>query len=182
MSAKSMSLLWMNTGREVGGTRPIMGSGREHFPSPALVKARSALRILVPVSEESCSARAIYLATSLAQNLETEILLLHVIEVPMTLPLNAVMPEEEARAKNILVHATSLPGLGEVAIEGVIRRGRMACDEIVHIAKDWQADVIVMSAHSKRTLHQKIFGRTADRVRRKAPCELVLDEIPSYSA
>ncbi len=182
MSAKIMSRVWMNAGRAVGGTRPIMGSGKEHFPSLALVGGRSAPRILVPVSEEICSARALYLATSLAQNVQPEILLLHVIEVPMTLPLNAAMPEEEARARNILANAKCLPALQEMVIEGVIRRGRMACDEIVNIAKDWQADVIVMSVHSKRTLHQKIFGRTVDRVRRKAPCELVLDEIPSYSA
>jgi nucleotide-binding universal stress UspA family protein len=110
------------------------------------------------------------------ENLETEIRLLHVIEVPMTLPLEASLPQEETKAREILRRGESLANLWGSKFANEIKRGRLASEEIIRTAEDWGADMIVMSVQLRTQLWQKIFGRTSERVRGKGPWEVLLDE------
>lgn len=136
-------------------------------------------RILVPISDAPSSQRGIDLARRLRVNPEAEIRLLHVIEVPMTLPLDARLPHAETKAKEILRRAESRANCGGIQIGSKIKRGRLASEEIVRSAEDWRADMIVMTTQPGTRLWQKIFGRTSERVRREAPCEVLLDEFVS---
>lgn len=136
-------------------------------------------RILVPISDAPSSQRGIDLARRLRENPEAEIRLFHVIEVPMTLPLDARLPQAETKAKEILRRAESWANCRGIQIGSQIKRGRLASEEIVRTAEDWGADMIVMTAQPGIRLWQKIFGRTAERVRREAPCEVLLDEFVS---
>lgn len=133
-------------------------------------------RILVPISDVPSSQRGIDLARRLRENPETEIRVLHVIEVPMTFPLDARLAQAETKAKEILRRAQSWANWRGIEIGSEIKRGRLASEEIVRTAEDWGADMIVMTAQPGTRLWQKIFGRTSERVRREAPCEVVLDE------
>lgn len=136
-------------------------------------------RILVPISDAPSSQRGIDLARRLRENPEAEIRVLHVIEVPMTLPLDARLPHAETKAKEILRRAESWASCRGIQIGSEIKRGRLASEEIVRTAEDWGADMIVMTAQPGTRLWQKIFGRTSERVRREAPCEVLLDEFVS---
>ena len=136
-------------------------------------------RILVPISDTPSSQRGIDLARRLRENPEAKIRLLHVIEVPMTLPLDARLPQAEIKAKEILRRAESWANCRGTQIGSEIKRGRLASEEIVRTAEDWGADMIVMTAQRGTRLWQKIFGRTAERVRRAASCEVLLDEFVS---
>ena len=136
-------------------------------------------RILVPISDAPSSQRGIDLARRLRENPEAEIRLFHVIEVPMTLPLDARLPHAETKAKEILRRAESWANCRGIQIGSQIKRGRLASEEIVRTAEDWGADMIVMTAQPGIRLWQKIFGRTSERVRREAPCEVLLDEFVS---
>ncbi len=136
-------------------------------------------RILVPISAAPSSQRGIDLARRLRENPEAEIRLLHVIEVPMTLPLDARLPQAETKAKKILRRAESWANCRGIQIGSEIKRGRLASEEIVRAAEDWGADMIVMRAQPGTRLWQRLFGRTSERVRREAPCEVLLDEFVS---
>jgi len=136
-------------------------------------------RILVPISDAPSSQRGIDLARRLRETPEAEIRLLHVIEVPMTLPLDARLPHAETKAKEILRQAESWANCREIQIGSEIKRGRLASEEIVRAAEDWEADMIVMTAQPGTRLWQKIFGRTSERVRRQATCEVLLDDFVS---
>jgi nucleotide-binding universal stress UspA family protein len=58
-----------------------------------------------------------------------------------------------------------------------VRRGRIAGEEIIRAAKDWEADLIVMGIRSQIRMAQEILGRNSDLVIRRAPCEVILDRL-----
>ena len=72
----------------------------------AAAKARRAVgavkKILVPTSGTAYSERGIELACRLGEEQKAEIYLVTVLEVPRTLPLEAPMPEAEAKADEII--------------------------------------------------------------------------------
>jgi nucleotide-binding universal stress UspA family protein len=50
--------------------------------------------------------------------------------------------------------------------------------EIIHYAKEKQIDLIVMGCHGLTGLAHVLFGSTADRVVRKAPCSVLTVRLP----
>lgn len=147
----------------------------------AAAKARRAVgaikRILVPTSGTLYSERGIELACRLGEEQKAEIYLINVIEVPRTLPLEAPMPEAEAKAKDIIKEGEAIIVLRGLQAKGEVRRGRVAGEEIIRAAKDWDADLIVMGIRSEIRMAQDILGRSSDLVLRRAPCEVILDKL-----
>lgn len=146
----------------------------------AAAKARRAVgaikKILVPTSGTPYSERGIELACRLGQEQKAEIYLINVIEVSRTLPLEAPMPVAEAQAMDIITRGESIVNLRGLPVKGEVRRGRVAGEEIIRAAKDWEADLIVMGIRSQIRMAQEILGRNSDLVLRRAPCEVILDK------
>jgi len=53
-------------------------------------------------------------------------------------------------------------------------RGRYVSDVILHHARAWRADVIVMGTHGRRGLKRLLLGSDAERVLREAPVPVLL--------
>jgi nucleotide-binding universal stress UspA family protein len=134
-------------------------------------------KILVPTSGTPYSERGIELACRLGEEQKAEIYLVTVIEVPRTLPLEAPMPEAEAKAEDIIKRGEAIVELRGLPGKGEVRRGRVAGEEIIRAAKDWEADMIVMGIRSQIRMAQDILGRDSDLVLRRAPCEVILDKL-----
>jgi len=147
----------------------------------AAAKARRAVgaikKILVPTSGTYYSERGIELACRLGEEQKAEIYLINVIEVPRTLPLEAPMPEIEVKAKDIIKEGETIVNLRGLQVKGEVRRGRVAGEEIIRAAKDWDADLIVMGIRTKIRMAQEILGRTSDLVLRRAPCEVIVNRL-----
>lgn len=147
----------------------------------AAAKARRAVgaikKILVPTSGTPYSERGIELACRLGEEQKAEIYLINVIEVPRTLPLEAPLPIAESKAKDILKEGETIVNLRGLQVRGEVRRGRIAGEEIIRAAKDWEADMIVMGIRSQIRMAQDILGRNSDLVIRRAPCEVILDKL-----
>jgi nucleotide-binding universal stress UspA family protein len=147
----------------------------------AAAKARRAVgaikRILVPTSGTLYSERGIEVACRLGEEQKAEIYLIHVVEVPRTLPLEAPLPEAEDKAKDIIKRGETIVQLRGLPVKGEVRRGRVAGEEIIRTAKDWEMDMIVMGIRSEIRMAQEILGRTSDLVLRRAPCEVILDKL-----
>jgi nucleotide-binding universal stress UspA family protein len=147
----------------------------------AAAKARRAVgaikKILVPTSGTPYSERGIELACRLGEEQKAEIYLINVIEVPRTLPLEAPLAEAETRAGEILKRGEEIVSLRGLPAKGEVRRGRVAGEEIIRAAKDWEADLIVMGIRSQVTMAQDILGRNSDLVMRRAPCEVIVDKL-----
>ena len=86
------------------------------------------------------------------------------------------MPEAEAKANDIIKEGETIVSLRGLPIKGEVRRGRVAGEEIIRAAKDWEADLIVMGIRSRVTMAQDILGRNSDLVLRRAPCEVIVDK------
>ncbi|HUL36791.1 MAG TPA: universal stress protein [Thermodesulfobacteriota bacterium] len=147
----------------------------------AAAKARRAVgaikKILVPTSGTLYSERGIELACRLGEEQKAEIYLVNVIEVPRTLPLEAPMPEAETRAGEVIKRGEEIVTLRGLPVRGEVKRGRVAGEEIIRAAKDWEADLIVMGIRSEIRMAQEILGRSSDLVLRRAPCEVIVDKL-----
>jgi len=147
----------------------------------AAAKARRAVgaikKILVPTSGTFYSGKGIELACRLGEEQKAEIYLITVLEVPRTLPLEAPLLEAEAQAKDFIKRGEEIVSLRGLPTKGEVRRGRVAGEEIIRAARDWDADMIVMGIRSKIRMAQEILGRTSDIVLRRAPCEVIVDRL-----
>jgi nucleotide-binding universal stress UspA family protein len=147
----------------------------------AAAKARRAVgaikKILVPTSGTTYSERGIELACRLGEEQKAEIYLVNVLEVPRTLPLEAPLPDAEAKAEDIVKRGEEIVSLRGLPVRGEVKRGRVAGEEIIRAAKDWEADLIVMGIRSQVTMAQDILGRDSGLILRRAPCEVILDKL-----
>ena len=135
-------------------------------------------RIIVPVVETVPAERAVEIAARLGQEQRAEIILVYVIEVPLTLPLSASMPVQETAAKDTLRTAEVLVRQHNLPVRTEMVPARHAADGILHVSRDEDADVIIMGVGVKRRSIPEQLGRTATEVLRRARCEVVLDKAP----
>lgn len=135
-------------------------------------------RILVPVVETVPATRAVELACRLGHDQKAEIVLAHVVEVPLTLSLDAEMPAQEAAGRQALESAAVIAGRHNLPIRSRITTARYAADGILNIAREEDVNVIVMGVGIKRRNVPDQLGRTANEVLRRSPYEVILDKAP----
>ena len=101
---------------------------------------------------------------------------LSVIEVPLELPLDIELPEEERRANDELDEAVAIGDTYGVKVVGRLVRGRNASTEIVREAERRNAEIIVLGSPRKSLVDHRrtVFGTTVDRVLRRAPCRVMI--------
>ena len=139
--------------------------------------------ILVPLLQGDTPETATVLACRLARagGQKTQVHLAYIFEVPRQLPLNAPLPEEESQAAQTLeaaenwVRREGLKPLAHVA------RARDVGEEIVHQAGLLKADIIVLSCGAAGQPCEDFMARVARPVLDHAPCEVILNKLPSVS-
>jgi nucleotide-binding universal stress UspA family protein len=133
--------------------------------------------ILVPTTGVPYSRRGVELACRLGQEQGAEILLVYVVEVPRTLPLEARLEQAEQEARVALQTAREVVELHDLPVRTLVQRARQAGDGVIAAAKDHRADLIVMGIAPRR--HQaRGWGRTAEALLQRAPCEVIFDRLP----
>ncbi len=134
-------------------------------------------KILVPIIEAIPSERAVEIAWRIGHAQKAELVLVHVIVVPYTLALNAVMPEREKIAHETLEFGCMITErLGCHARTHIVRHRHVA-DGVLQVARDEQADAIVLGVGTKRRLPGE-WSQIAEEILRRAPCEVVVDKVP----
>ena len=116
-------------------------------------------RILVPIDGTAGSERAIPYAIGLAEALEAEVVVCHVLTAPVATKAAA---EEHNSAQYVSRIAERFRVAG-VAVKTLVRRGEPAL-EINTAAVDWNVDAIVMATHSRQRLQKLMLGSVADLV------------------
>jgi len=135
-------------------------------------------KILVPMKLGEIGEEMIATAIKLAQERAASVVALHVTRVPLELPLDAELPEEDARANESLAEATALgEDLGvEVEVRSV--RARSIGEAIVQAARESGADLIVLGSSPRWRRQSRFFSPTVDYVLRKAPAEVLVVAFP----
>ena len=135
-------------------------------------------RILVPMKLGVIGEEMIATAIRLASEHGAEVQALHVIRVPLELPLDAPLLDEEERGEASLAEAKLLGADHGVTVEGTTVRARAIGHAIVERAFEVGADLIVLGSAPRWRRQSRFFSPTVDYVLRKAPCEVLIVAFP----
>jgi basic amino acid/polyamine antiporter, APA family len=156
----------------------------ETIRAPVVIGPAVALEyrnVLVPVVWRRESEAAVDLACRLATERGASIVALTVLEVPLELPLDAVLPgEAERRANDLLDEARAIGDAYGVDVIGRLVRARRGGRAIVDEAERRHSEIIVMGS-PRRAEHGRrgrIFGGTVDFVLKNAPCRVMVAAAP----
>ncbi len=131
--------------------------------------------ILVPSLGTPFTRRLVEFACLLAKETRADVSAVYVIELPLTVPPDADLPEERAKAEKALSEAKEIAKGHGVELYTRVLKSRWAGKTIVELAVRDKSSLILLGA--KRD-SPEIFGRTVRYVIEHAPCEVLL-EVPA---
>jgi universal stress protein A len=143
--------------------------------------------LLAPVDFSNYSAKALDYVRAFAAQFGAEVVLVHVVE-PTVIPDNfGIVPPSYEEVGTALVKAAEvrLSRLAEEVsaksgtVRQVVRTGR-APWEIVRVAEEVEADLIVITTHGYTGLKHVLMGSTAELIVRHAPCPVLTVRDPEH--
>jgi len=143
-------------------------------------------RIVVPTDFSSCSEEAWRLAQRLAGMSGAELVLTHVLtEAPLFREGPFIMPKvrEVFEAARSFADGALGEWVAKARAEGLSARAALrtgvAYQEIVALAADERADLIVLGTHGRGGVNRALLGSVADRVIRLAACPVLTVREPA---
>jgi basic amino acid/polyamine antiporter, APA family len=143
------------------------------MPKPVVEHEVEYESVLVAFEDGDFSHEAVATAVRLAARRRRGIHVLVTITVPTGSPIDAVMPEEEARAASLIDSARVRGGRRVTGHWEKVRAGQ-AGRRIVEEAREIHSRALVMSLPPKRT-GRSLFGRTLETVLSERPCRVIID-------
>ncbi len=144
--------------------------------------------ILFPTDFSTFSDHALKYAVSFATEYGAKLHILHVIEdltnvsyfevFQVPLPAN-FMRDVEAMAQKQMDDLLGKDILKGLEVEPLMRRG-VPYVEILAAAAELEIDLITIATHGRTGLQQMLFGSTAEKVVRKAPCPVLSIRHPEH--
>ncbi|HLM35126.1 MAG TPA: universal stress protein [Gaiellaceae bacterium] len=135
-------------------------------------------RILVPLKLGVIGEEMLATAVKLASEHDATVEALHVVRVPLELPLDAELFDHDERAEAALAEARLLGAEHGVTVEGTTIRHRAIGEAIIQRARETGADLIVVGSAPRWRRQSRFFSPTVDYVLRKAPCEVLIVAFP----
>jgi APA family basic amino acid/polyamine antiporter len=145
--------------------------------APVIIGPSAALEyrsILVPVKPGRTSEEAMDLAARLATERGASIAAVSVVEVPLELPLDTRLDDEEAAADEALDRAAAIAELYGVDVTGRLVRARSAGRAIVDEAVRRGSEIILMGAPRRDRPRRAVFSDTVDFVLKNAPVRVMV--------
>lgn len=139
--------------------------------------------ILVGLDGSSTSLRGLDEAIRLAKATGARLLLVHVLnalilesEIASTAYYQALAQELRDSGAKILEQAATVVREAGVPFEQkmIDKIGARASDEIVALARQWPADLIVLGTHGRRGLIRLVMGSDAELVMRHSPVPVLM--------
>jgi len=150
-----------------------------------MVSPENIHRILIAVEDSPYSEQALNYGVLLAKNLGSKITLVHVDEIPISSPYSAdpllnespvMIPElmhiQEEASKALFKKLEDKYGQ-IVKLSTVTKIGR-AQDEILAVADECKADMIILGTHGRTGFDHFISGSVSESVARKAKCPVLI--------
>jgi APA family basic amino acid/polyamine antiporter len=150
----------------------------ETLRAPVIIGPAIALeyrRILVPVKAGAPeSEEAVDFACRLAAERGSSIAAVCVVVIPLELPIDAELPEEEARADDALDSAAAIGELYGVDVTPRLLRARSAGRAIVREAERRGSEIIVVGAPRWDRRRRALFSETVDYILKHAPSRVMI--------
>ena len=158
-----------------------MGRSMKDTPSEALAVPLPVRRILVPVDFSDCSTFALRYAANLAGQVNASLILLHVASSLLAPPemeyveldLKKFRGEVERHASAKLTALAQREIAATVPASPLVRHGT-PWEEITRLARERQADLIVIGTHGHAGFKHMVMGSTAEKVVRYAGCPVLV--------
>lgn len=137
-------------------------------------------KVLVPIDFSDYSKSALKYAVNFAKSFNAEIILIYVVE-PVIYPpdfsmgqiaMPSINTEWDDRAKDELQKLAKSDITGAGNVKTVIKTGKPFV-EIIETAKEENIDLIIIATHGHSGVEHILFGSTAEKVVRKAPCPVL---------
>lgn len=103
--------------------------------------------VLVVFSPDISSEVLMALAARMAKGQQTQLVAIYVIEVPLTLPIDADLPQQERQALEVLTAATEIGRKMGIEIRTRTTRDRQTGPAIIEAAREENAKLIVMGTY-----------------------------------
>ena len=142
-------------------------------------------RILIAVEDSPYSDQAIHYGMLLAKKMGSKIALVHADDIPVNTPYIAdpmlsetplmvpeIMEIQEQASKNLFKRIRDMYG-DDIQIKNYIRVGRPQ-DEILAVAEEYKADLIILGTHGRTGLDHFISGSVSESVARRATCPVLI--------
>src|SRR5262249_4266257 len=137
-------------------------------------------RIVVPSDFSACAEDAWALAQRLAAAFSSQLLLVHVLADPPPHeegPFNLAQAEQVYEGSRRWVEEQLAAWVAQAKDKGlharVVLRVGAPDREVVTLATDQRADLVVMGTHGRGGIDRALLGSVADRVVRTAPCPVL---------
>jgi len=127
--------------------------------------------ILVPIVQSEASLEAVPLAAIIAKQKKAKLLIIHVIEVNRSLPLNAELDAEARRGEQLVRRAEEIALQAGAQATGTLLQAREAGAAIIEEAEDHQIDAIILGIPRPKA-GSGLIGRTAEYVMQHATCSV----------
>jgi nucleotide-binding universal stress UspA family protein len=137
-------------------------------------------KILVPIDFSDYSKSALKYAVNFCKNCQAEMFLIYVVE-PVIYPpdfsmgqiaIPSVNAEWDERARQELDKLAKEQIPSSVPVKTIIKTGKPFI-EIIETAGELDIDLIIIATHGRSGVEQILFGSTAEKVVRKAPCPVL---------
>ena len=135
-------------------------------------------RVLVPMKLGPIGEEMVATAVALAKEREASVDAVYVIRVPLELPLDAELADQEEKAASSLAEAQLLGDEHETRVEVVTVRARSIGQAIVEQATLRGSDLIVLGSAPRWRRQSTFFSPTVEYVLRNAPCEVLVVAFP----
>lgn len=171
--------------KKTSGKKRVLPSKKQ--VSPAKSRAIELKRILVPIDFSEHSKDALKYAIPFAQQFHASISLIYVVE-PTVYPADfsfgqvgfpAVEDELRKKGAEELEELIQKEIGNKVVADYVIRTGK-AFYEIDQFARETSIDLIIIATHGHTGVEHILFGSTAEKVVRYAPCPVLVVRLDEH--
>lgn len=137
-------------------------------------------KVLVPIDFSDYSKSALKYAINFAKQFKAEVLLIYVVE-PIIYPpdfsmgqiaIPSVNTEWDDRAREELNKLAKNEIPADIKSKTIIKTGKPFV-EIIDTASEEDVDLIIIATHGHSGVEHILFGSTAEKVVRKAPCPVL---------
>ena len=137
-------------------------------------------KVLVPIDFSDYSNSALKYAVNFVGHFKAELTLIYVVE-PVIYPpdfsmgqiaIPSVVLEMDKRAVDELNKLAQQEIPAEIKVKSVVKTGKPFL-EIIETAQEEDVDLIIIATHGHTGVEHILFGSTAEKVVRKAPCPVL---------
>ncbi|PWU11601.1 MAG: universal stress protein [Verrucomicrobia bacterium] len=160
---------------KTGGVLLELGPEEAQIPAQSLETARAfkLQKILVPVDFSDCSKKALHYAIPFARQFGAELKLLHVLAPYPAVPEMAPYDFDDIHDCREELNRLQKEIEGEVRSTTGLRKG-LPHMEIAAAAREFGADLIIISTHGRKGFSRMLLGSTTEKVVRHAPCPVLI--------